>query len=78
MKKAVSYKGLKIVAILDFVFDILLIGSVWVLLSNNNNLKAENTSLTNEVSKYENQIIEKDNYIDYLENVIIEAKIFEK
>ena len=72
-----SKKAFKSLAILDFILDILLIISIWVLMSDIHKLKKENTLLKNEVVEQENQITEKDNYIDYLEMVVVEAKIFE-
>ena len=70
-------KNLKALAILDVVIDILLIGSLWVLVSDIHKLKTENKILNEEAIEQQNQIIEKDNYIDYLEMVVEEAKVFE-
>lgn len=72
----VSKKVLKIAAILDFIIDVLLIVSLWVLVSDVQKLKTENKILQNEVTEQENQIIEKDNYIDYLEMVVEKSGIF--
>lgn len=72
----VSTKVLKTAAILDFIIDVLLIVSLWVLVSDVQKLKTENKILQNEVTEQENQIIEKDNYIDYLEMVVEKSGIF--
>lgn len=71
-------KSLKTIAILDIVIDVLLIGSLWYFVSINHRLSVENKILKEEVVSQENQIIDKDNYIDCLEMVVEASKIFEE